>query len=59
VAGKVAVKRNRFIQLTGAGKTVNRALEAKARALAVLKGYITDIADPTPEFVFAALAVSR
>jgi hypothetical protein len=34
VAGKVPVKRNRFIKLVGADKSVNRALEAKARALA-------------------------
>jgi hypothetical protein len=27
VAGKTAVKRNRFIKLTGASKSVNRALE--------------------------------
>jgi hypothetical protein len=31
VAGKVSVKRNRFITLTGATKSVNRQLEAKAR----------------------------
>jgi hypothetical protein len=30
VAGKVAVKRNRFIQLAGGTKSVNRELEAKA-----------------------------
>src|SRR4029453_12910158 len=42
VAGKVPVKRNRFIQLVGADKSVNRTLEAKARALAGWKGY----ADP-------------
>jgi hypothetical protein len=54
VAGKVPVKRNRFIQLTDATKTVNRELEAKARALAGLKGYLTNIADPTPEFVIGA-----
>jgi len=29
-----AIKRNRFIKLTGATKSVNRDLEAKARALA-------------------------
>jgi hypothetical protein len=29
VASKAAVKRNRFITLNGATKTVNRALEAK------------------------------
>ena len=39
VAGKAAVKRNRFIKLSGATKSVNRDLEAKARALAGLKGY--------------------
>jgi transposase len=37
VAGKVAVKRNRFIKLTGTEKSVNRDLEAKARALAGIK----------------------
>ena len=34
VAGKVPVKRNRFIKLAGASKSVNRTLEAKARMLA-------------------------
>jgi len=38
VAGKVPVKRNRFIRLVGADKSVNRDLEAKARALAGWKG---------------------
>jgi hypothetical protein len=54
VAGKVPVKRNRFILITGAEKSINRALEAKARALAGIKGYITNIPDPTPEFVIGA-----
>lgn len=54
VAGKAAVKRNRFVKLTDATKTVNRELEAKARALAGIKGYVTNIADPTPEFVIGA-----
>jgi hypothetical protein len=44
VAGKVPVKRNRFIKLTGADKSVNRTLEAKARALAGWKGYTTTLA---------------
>jgi hypothetical protein len=44
VAGKTPVKRNRFIQLAGGTKKVNRALEAKARALAGLKGYVTNLA---------------
>jgi len=54
VAGKAPVKRNRFITLTGADKSVNRKLEAKARALAGIKGYVTNIAQPTPEFVIGA-----
>jgi len=51
VAGKVPVKRNRFIKLVGADKSVNRALEAKARALAGIKGYITNLPDPSAQFV--------
>jgi transposase len=43
VAGKVAVKRNRFIRLSGGTKTVNRELEDKVRALAGIKGYITNL----------------
>ena len=54
VAGKISVKRNRFIKLTGATKTVNRELEAKARALAGIKSYVTNVANPTPEFVIDA-----
>jgi hypothetical protein len=60
VAGMVPVKRNRFIQLVGADKSVNRALEAKARALAGWKGYITNLAacpdgtSVTPQFVLGA-----
>jgi transposase len=54
VAGQIPVKRNRFIQLSGATKSVNRALEAKARALAGIKGYDTNITDPTPELVIDA-----
>ena len=38
VAGQTAVKRNRFVQLSGGTRTVNRALEAKARALAGPEG---------------------
>jgi hypothetical protein len=54
VAGKVPVKRNRFIRLVGADKSVNRTLEAKARALAGWKGYITNLPDPSAEFVIGA-----
>jgi hypothetical protein len=51
VAGLAPVKRNRFIALDGAAKSVNRELEAKARDLAGLKGYVTNLAacpDGTP-----------
>jgi Transposase DDE domain len=51
VAGKVPVKRNRFIKLVGADKSVNRTLEAKARALAGIKGYITNLPNPDPDHV--------
>ena len=54
VAGKEAVKRNRFVKLTGGDRSVNRDLEAKARALAGFKAYITNIDNPTPEFVIGA-----
>jgi hypothetical protein len=54
VAGKEPVKRNRFIKIVNATKSVNRDLEAKARGLAGLKAYITNIDRPTPEFVIGA-----
>ena len=54
VAGKVPVKRNRFIKLTGADKSVNRELEAKARTLAGWKGYTTNLPDPSADFVIGA-----
>jgi hypothetical protein len=60
VAGNAPVKRNRFIQLSGGTKSVNRELEEKARGLAGIKGYVTNLAacpDGTPvtaEFVIGA-----
>lgn len=54
VAGQTPVKRNRFVKLTDATKSVNRDLETKARALAGIKAYITNIADPSPELVIGA-----
>jgi Transposase DDE domain len=60
VAGLVPVKRNRFITLASGQNTVNRNLEAKARRLAGLKGYTTNLAacpdgtKITPEFVIGA-----
>jgi hypothetical protein len=54
VAGKESIKRNRFVKLAGGDRTVNRDLEAKARAVAGLKAYITNMVDPSPEFVIGA-----
>ncbi len=54
VDGKAPVKRNRYIQLAGATKTVNRTLEAKTRALAGWKGYTTNLTDDTSQFVIDA-----
>ena len=54
VAGKTPIKRNRFVRLAGGDRSVNRELEAKARALAGLKGYVTNLTDPDPDFVIGA-----
>lgn len=54
VAGKTPVKRNRFVTLTGADKTINRNLEAKARVPAGWKGYSTNLTSVGAEFVIGA-----
>jgi hypothetical protein len=60
VTGATPVKRNRFVQLSSGTRSVNRTLEARARALAGLKGYVTNLQacpDGTPvtaEFVISA-----
>src|SRR3954470_12864294 len=54
VEGHAPVKRNRYIQLTGATKSVNRTLEAKTRALAGWKGYTTNLTTEPAEFVIGA-----
>lgn len=54
IDGRATVKRNRFIKLTGATKSLNLELEHKARSLAGWKGYITNLVGPTPEFVIGA-----
>ena len=59
VNGLAPVKRNRFIALEGAVKSVNRELEAKARALAGIKGYKTNLAaTPDGEPVTADFVIS-
>ena len=54
VDGHAPVKRNRYIQLSGATKSVNRQLEAKTRALAGWKGYTTNLVGQRAEFVIDA-----
>jgi hypothetical protein len=54
IDGKAAIKRNRFVKLTGGKRALNRELEANARAVAGIKGYITNRLDLTPEQVIAA-----
>jgi hypothetical protein len=54
VDGHAPVKRNRYIQLSGATKSVNRQLEAKTRALAGWKGYTTNLVGQPPPFVIDA-----
>jgi transposase len=54
VDGHVPVKRNRFIAVSGESKSIDRDLEAKARALAGWKGYTTNLLDQTPEFVIGS-----
>lgn len=54
VAGKMPVKRNRFIRLAGGSRTVNRELEAKARMLAGWKGYSTNLTSADAQFVISS-----
>jgi len=54
VEGNAPVKRNRFIRLDRAKKSINRDLETKARALAGLKAYTTNLAHPDADFVIGA-----
>ena len=54
VAGKASVKRNRFVQISGGTKALNEALVARSRSLAGIKGYVTNLPDPTAGTVIAA-----
>jgi hypothetical protein len=54
VDGTAAVKRNRFIKLTGVTKSINRDLEAKTRRLAGGKGYTTNLTTESADFVIGA-----
>jgi hypothetical protein len=54
VDGHAPVKRNRYIQLSGATKSVNRTLEAKTRAPAGWKGYTNNLVDQPAAFIIDA-----
>jgi transposase len=54
VDGKAPLKRNRFITVTGENRSVNRELETKARELAGIEGYTTNLTGQTAEFVIGA-----
>lgn len=54
VAGKIAVKRNRFVDLKSPKKQVNWALVEKNRALAGIKGYQTSRVDLTADQVIGS-----
>lgn len=54
VAGKLPVKRNRFVDLKAPNKQVNWALVTKKKALAELKGYQTSRVDLPAEQVIHA-----
>jgi Transposase DDE domain len=54
VAGHAAIKRNRFVTLTGGTRAVNRDLETKARALAGWKPYVTNLLNADPAWVIGA-----
>ena len=59
VAGQTPVKRNRFIRLQGGTRSVNRDLEAKARALAGWKGYVTNLPPERADAEFVMGAYHR
>ncbi|CAM3706517.1 hypothetical protein GCM10009799_27520 [Nocardiopsis rhodophaea] len=54
MAGGAPLKRNRFIALSGGSRSVNRDLETKARALAGIKGYVTNLQGVSAQFVIDA-----
>lgn len=54
VDGKAAIKRNRFVKLTGETKTINTDLVTKSRELAGLKAYVTNLPNPTADHVIGA-----
>ncbi|WP_460708022.1 IS1634 family transposase, partial [Myceligenerans halotolerans] len=56
LAGKAAVKRNRFVKLTGGTRSLDQALIDKTRSLAGIKSYVTNLPpeQADAEFVIGA-----
>jgi len=54
VAVQAAVKRNRSSSSPARPKSTNRHLEARAKALAELKGYVTNLKHPMAKYVVVA-----
>lgn len=54
IAGKTAIKRNRFVQINGGTTELNQPLIDKTTALAGLKGYVTNLPNPTADQVISA-----
>ena len=50
---KSAIKRNRFLKITGAVREINHSLVGEARRKAGIKGYVTDLRIPAQEVVDA------
>jgi hypothetical protein len=50
---KADIKRNRFLKITGDKREINLALVEKARCLAGIKGYITDLGIPAQQVIDA------
>jgi len=53
VAGTTSVKRAKFLAVTTKDKGLNQALIAKAKALAGIKGYVTNSDEPATEIIAA------
>ncbi len=54
VAGEASVKKNRYVKLTDATKSVNEELAARKRDLAGIKGYVTNLTELQAGEVVAA-----
>jgi len=53
VAGKMPVKRNRFVSVSGARRSINESLVESAKQKAGIKGYVTNL-DTDPQIIINA-----